>query len=62
MTRWESRIKYCVNLQDTAIIAPDVKAEIGVFLKVLALKVHLQPQGSFSPNEVLQEAEPSKVA
>lgn len=40
-----------------------VEEEIRVSLKVLALKVNLQAQVySFTPNEILQEPEPSKIA
>lgn len=56
-------ITHCVSPEDTIILAADVKAEIRVSLKLLALKVNLQPQGySFTLNEIPQEAALSKVA
>lgn len=63
MTPWGRRITYCVNLQDRVSLAAGVEEEIRVSLKVLALKVNLQAQVySFTPNDILQEPEPSKVA
>lgn len=39
-TRWGRMITHCVSPEDTIILAADVKAEIRVSLKLLALKVN----------------------